>query len=76
MADHAGGVLRGGLAPSRALPIKVFGLQPPEPVFAMAPAFAWAAIRPSMLPPVALAALGLFQDVLWGGAARRYLWPL
>jgi rod shape-determining protein MreD len=57
-----------------ALPVKVFGLQPPEPVFAMAPAFAWAAIRPSILPPFALIALGLFQDGLWGGPAG--LWPL
>ena len=57
-----------------ALPVKVFSLQPPEPVFAMAPAFAWAAIRPSMLPPLVLAALGLFQDVLWGGPLG--LWPL
>ena len=57
-----------------ALPIKVFGLQPPEPVFAMAPAFAWAVIRPSILPPFALMALGLFQDCLWGNVLG--LWPL
>jgi rod shape-determining protein MreD len=57
-----------------ATPVKVFGLQPPEPVFAMVPAFAWAAIRPSILPPFVLAALGLFQDVLWGGPLG--LWPL
>jgi rod shape-determining protein MreD len=57
-----------------ALPVKIYGLQPPEPVFAMVPAFAWAAIRPSVLPPFALVALGLFQDVLWGGPSG--LWPL
>jgi rod shape-determining protein MreD len=57
-----------------ALPLKILGLQPPEPVFAMAPAFAWAAIRPSILPPFALMGLGLFQDALWGGPAG--LWPL
>ena len=57
-----------------ALPVKVFGLQPPEPVFAMVPAFAWASIRPSILPPFVLVALGLFQDELWGGPAG--LWPL
>jgi rod shape-determining protein MreD len=57
-----------------ALPVRIFGLQPPEPVFAMAPAFAWATIRPSILPPFALIALGLFQDALWGGPAG--LWPL
>ena len=56
------------------LPIKVFGLQLPEPVFAMGPAFAWAVLRPSMLPPFALVGLGLFQDALWGGTTG--LWPL
>ncbi len=57
-----------------ALPIKMFGLRLPEPVFAMAPAFAWAVLRPSMLPPLALMVLGLFQDGLWGGPTG--LWPL
>jgi rod shape-determining protein MreD len=57
-----------------ALPVKILGLQLPEPVFAMVPAFAWAAIRPSILPPLALVALGLFLDVLWGGPLG--LWPL
>jgi rod shape-determining protein MreD len=57
-----------------ALPVKVYGLQLPEPVFAMVPAFAWAVIRPSVLPPFALIALGLFQDVLWGGTPG--LWPV
>ena len=57
-----------------AVPLRILGLQLPEPVFAMAPAFAWAAIRPSILPPFALIGLGLFQDALWGGPAG--LWPL
>ena len=57
-----------------ALPIRIFGLGLPEPVFAMAPAFAWGLIRPSVLPPFVLVALGLFQDGLWGGALG--LWPL
>lgn len=56
-----------------ALPIRLFGLQPPEPVFAMVPAFAWAVIRPSILPPFFLLALGLYLDILWGGPAG--LWP-
>jgi rod shape-determining protein MreD len=56
------------------LPIKLWGLQPPEPVFAMVLAFAWAVIRPSVLPPFLLVGLGLFNDLLWGGALG--LWPL
>jgi len=55
-------------------PIRVFGLQPPEPIFAMVPAFAWAVIRPSILAPLALLMLGLTMDLLWGNPAG--LWPL
>ncbi|MEP6966641.1 MAG: hypothetical protein ABI906_01040 [Pseudomonadota bacterium] len=57
-----------------ALPIRLFGFAPPEPVFALAPAFAWAMMRPSLLPPIALTVLGLFLDTLWGGPLG--LWPL
>ena len=49
-----------------AMPLRVFGLQLPEPVFALVPAFAWAVIRPSILPPFALLGLGVFLDSLWG----------
>ena len=56
-----------------ATPIRVFGLALPEPVFGLVPAFAWAMIRPSILPPFALLLLGLYMDVLWGGPTG--LWP-
>jgi rod shape-determining protein MreD len=56
-----------------ATPIRVLGLQLPEPVFALAPAFAWAMIRPSILPPFALLLLGLYMDALWDTPAG--LWP-
>ncbi len=46
----------------------------PEPVFPLAAAFAWALIRPSVLPPFVLLLLGLFLDVFWGGP--QGLWPL
>jgi rod shape-determining protein MreD len=49
-----------------ATPLKVFGLQLPQPVFAMVPAFAWAVIRPSMLAPFVLLAMGILLDALWG----------
>lgn len=55
-------------------PIKVFGLTLPEPVIPMVLAFAWPLIRPSALAPLALLGLGLFLDLLWGGAVG--LWPL
>ncbi|HEX3406028.1 MAG TPA: hypothetical protein VHS81_02225 [Caulobacteraceae bacterium] len=57
-----------------ATPIRFFGLALPEPVFPLALAFAWALIRPSVLPPFALLLLGLFLDVFWGGP--QGLWPL
>jgi rod shape-determining protein MreD len=57
-----------------AVPARLFGLQLPEPVFPMAGAFAWAIIRPSVLPPLVLLALGLFLDLLWGSPLG--LWPI
>ena len=57
-----------------AAPIRVFGLQLPEPVFPMAPVFAWAVLRPSILTPFALLGLGLFLDMVWGSPAG--LWSL
>jgi len=57
-----------------AIPARVFGLQLPEPVFAMWPVFAWAMIRPSILAPMAVLLLGLFLDIFWGGPLG--LWAL
>lgn len=57
-----------------AMPIKVFGLRPPEPIFAMVPAFAWPLIRPSILAPFALLLMGLFLDLFWGAPVG--LWAL
>ena len=57
-----------------SLPFRPFGLSLPEPIFPMVPAFAWAVIRPSMLAPVAVLAMGLFLDIVWG--APMGLWAL
>ena len=56
------------------VPLHVFQWQLPEPVFPMVLAFAWAVIRPSVLPPFAVLALGLFLDAFWGGL--QGLWPI
>jgi rod shape-determining protein MreD len=56
-----------------AAPLKIYGVNLPEPVFAMVPAFAWAVIRPSLMGPFALLLLGLFDDLFWGGPLG--LWP-
>jgi len=57
-----------------AAPIRVFGLQLPEPVFPMAPAFAWAVLRPSVASPFALLGMGLFLDMVWGSPTG--LWSI
>ncbi|HWF00822.1 MAG TPA: hypothetical protein VG248_13560 [Caulobacteraceae bacterium] len=57
-----------------ATPLDFFGLRLPEPAVGMVCAFAWAVIRPSMLAPFALVALGLFEDLLWGTPLG--LWPV
>lgn len=56
------------------LPLRLFGLQPPEPVWPLAPAFAWAVIRPSVVAPFLVLTMGLFLDLLWGGPSG--LWGL
>ena len=48
------------------MPCRVFGFQPPEPVFAMVTAFAWAVIRPSVLAPFCLLLMGIGMDLIWG----------
>ena len=69
-----------------ATPIRIFGLALPEPVFPLALAFAWAVIRPSVLPPFALLAAGPLPRPLLGrpagpvaalpaGGLRRWCWP-
>lgn len=57
-----------------AIPLRVLGLQLPEPVFPMVCAFAWALIRPSVLAPFAVLLMGLFLDLYWGGPLG--LWGL
>ena len=57
-----------------AIPLRIFTLAMPEPIFPVALAFAWAVIRPSVLGPFAVLLLGLFLDLFWGGPIG--LWPL
>ncbi|MGH6909812.1 MAG: hypothetical protein ACREE0_10185 [Phenylobacterium sp.] len=63
-----------GLTVLFGIPLRVFGLQLPEPVFPMVAAFAWAVIRPSVLAPFAVLLMGLFLDFFWGGPIG--LWAL
>jgi rod shape-determining protein MreD len=57
-----------------AAPIRIFGLRLPEPVFALIPTFAWAVIRPAVLAPFLVLAMGLFLDLFWGSPLG--LWAL
>lgn len=55
-----------------AIPMRLWGLQLPEPVFPLLLAYAWAVIRPSILAPFGLLLMGLYLDLLWG--SRLGLW--
>lgn len=57
-----------------SLPVRFFGWGLPEPIFCMAPAFAWAMIRPSIAAPFGVLIMGLFLDIFWGGPTG--LWAL
>ena len=57
-----------------ALPFRFLGFSWPEPVFVLVPAFVWAVVRPSILPPMLLFGLGLCLDLVWGNASG--VWPL
>jgi len=57
-----------------AIPLRIGGWQAPQPVFPMILVFAWAMIRPSILAPFGLLALGVFLDLFWGGPLG--LWPV
>jgi rod shape-determining protein MreD len=56
------------------VPIRIWGLQLPEPVFPMPVVFAWAVIRPSLLAPFGILIMGLCLDLYWGGSLG--FWPL
>jgi rod shape-determining protein MreD len=56
------------------IPLRVWGLQLPEPIFPMAVVFAWAVIRPSVLAPFGILIMGLLLDLLWGN--HLGLWPV
>ena len=55
-----------GLTILFAIPLRLWGVQLPEPVFPMALTFAWVVIRPSVMAPVVTLLLGIFLDLFWG----------
>lgn len=63
-----------GLTILFGIPLQLWGLQLPQPVFPMPLVFAWAVIRPSVLAPMGILIMGLFLDHVWGGVMG--LWPL
>jgi rod shape-determining protein MreD len=56
------------------IPLRIWGLRLPEPIFPMAVVFAWAVIRPSILAPLLVLVMGFFLDIYWGGPLG--LWAL
>ena len=59
-----------------ATPIKIFGLELPEPVAPLILAYVWPLIRPSYIAPVVLTGLGLFLDAYWSAPIGFYTLPL
>lgn len=57
-----------------AASVQPFSFYLPEPIFMYLLAFVWPLIRPSIIAPFVLAALGLFLDLFWG--APLGLWTI
>jgi rod shape-determining protein MreD len=53
---------------------RFFTFSLPEVVWPLIPAFAWAVVRPAILPPILLFGMGVFVD-LWTGGPMG-LWPV
>jgi rod shape-determining protein MreD len=49
------------------LPVSVTGGLIPVPVLALAPVYFWTLVRPDLMPPFVVLALGLLEDLLSGG---------
>src|SRR5271169_3828826 len=50
------------------LPLSVTGGLVPAPLLALAPVYFWSLVRPDLMPPLAALGIGLFEDLLSGGA--------
>jgi rod shape-determining protein MreD len=49
------------------IPISVFGGYIPPPLFALMPVYFWSLVRPDLMPPGAVFAIGLAEDIVSGG---------
>jgi rod shape-determining protein MreD len=56
------------------VPLRIWGLRLPEPIFPLVVVFAWAVIRPSVLAPLLVLVMGFCLDLYWGGPLG--LWAL
>lgn len=57
-----------------AVPLRLWGLRLPEPVFPLVLVFSWVVIRPSIIAPFAVLLMGLFLDLYW--STPMGFWPL
>ena len=53
---------------------RFFTFSLPEVIWPLIPAFAWAVVRPAILPPILLFGMGVFVDLWTGGPTG--LWPV
>jgi rod shape-determining protein MreD len=49
------------------VPIGFFGGNVPPPLLALMPVYFWCLVRPDLMPPIAVFAIGLAEDLLSGG---------
>ena len=56
------------------IPVSVFGGTVPPPLLALMPIYFWCLVRPDLMPPAAVLAIGILEDLLSGGPAG--VWTL
>jgi rod shape-determining protein MreD len=57
-------------------PVSLMGGHVPPPLFVLMPIYFWALVRPDLMRPIAVFALGLIQDFLSGGGFPMGVWTL
>ncbi len=57
-------------------PVSLMNGHVPPPLFVLMPIYFWALVRPDLMRPAAVFALGVLQDLLSGGGSPMGIWTL
>ncbi len=57
-----------------SVPVSIMSMSVPPPLLALMPVYFWALVRPDLMPPWVVFAIGLFEDLLSGSPAG--LWAI